>query len=135
MALKHLAVAENVTGGLPPITGTSLVFVDDSVTIPNGLHLICPDDVDYQTRRQITVKCRQASIDAVSGSYGKDKKTMTMTIPMVLPNGRVVFNTLRLERELHPSLSAELAANINMIGAQLLTTTDVLNFWANGSLS
>lgn len=115
--------------------GTALVFADDGVSITNGLHLIVPADADYQTRRQVTVKYKPATLDAKTGAYGKDKKSICLALPIVLTDGRVIFNTIRIEREVHPSVSAANCVELNKLGAQLLTDTDTDAFWANGSLS
>lgn len=115
--------------------GTALAFAEDGVSIQNGLHLIVPADADYQTRRQVTVKYRQPSLDTKTGAYGKDKKSISLALPMTLSDGKVVFNTIRIEREVHPSLSAANAAELCALGAQLLTDADCTSFWATGSLS
>jgi hypothetical protein len=67
--------------------------------------------------------------------YGKDKKSMTLALPIVLSDGRVIFNTIRIEREMHPSVSAATALEMNKLGAQLLSDSDTDAFWATGSLS
>lgn len=115
--------------------GTALVFAEDGQSIQNGLHLIVPADADYQTRRQVTVKYRPPTLDAKTGSYSKDKKSISLALPQVLTDGRVVFNTIRIEREVHPSLSAANAAELCALGAQLLSDSDCTQFWATGSLS
>lgn len=119
----------SVTGGEP------LVFADDGITIANGLHLVVPADTDYQRRKQATLKYRAPSLDPKTGFYTKDKKSVSFTIPLVLPNGSVVFNTIRVEREIHPSLDSVDVAILNQVGAQLLFDADTVNFWATGSLS
>lgn len=133
MGLKNMSL---LTGGTVSTTGGSaLVFADDGVTIQNGLHLIVPADADYQTRRQLTAKYRPPTLDSKTNSYGKDKKSLTLAKPVVLTDGRVVFNTIRIEREVHPSVSAADAADLCVLGAQLLVDADVTNFWATGSLA
>jgi hypothetical protein len=52
-----------------------------------------------------------------------------------LASGKVVFNVIRIEREVHPEFSAANATDLNKVGAQLLFDTDMDNFWAAGSLS
>lgn len=133
MGLKNMSLQ---AGSTVSVTGgTAQVFADDGVTIQNGLHLIVPADTDYQTRRSATAKYRAPVIDPKTGSYSKDKKSISYTLPQVLTDGRVVFNVIRIEREVHPALSAAAAAELNVIGAQLLTDADVTSFWASGSLS
>lgn len=132
MGLKNMALATSATvtatGGVP------ISFADDGVTVQNGLHLIVPADTDYATRRQATVKYRPPTLDPKTGAYGKDKKSISFAVPLILPSGQVVFNTIRLEREVHPSLPAGAAAELCNLGAQFLTDADVLAFWATGSM-
>lgn len=133
MALKNMSLQTGAT--VSATGGTALVFADDGITIANGLHLMVPADADYQTRRTVTVKYRAPAINAQTGAYGKDKKSICLAQPMVLTDGTVVFNTIRLEREVHPSLSAAAALDLCVLGAQLLTDADATSFWANGSMS
>jgi len=133
MGMKNLSLLASAT--VAASGGSALAFADDGVTIPNGLHLIVPADADYQTRRQATVKYRPPTLDSKTGSYGKDKKSITLVQPIVLTDGRVVFNTMRIEREVHPSLSAANCTELNKLGAQLLVDTDTDGFWATGSLT
>lgn len=133
MALKNMSLLTGAT--IAASGGTALGFAENGVSIPNGIQLIVPGDSDYQTRRSATVKYRPPTVDPKSGSYGKDKKSVTLVQPIVLADGRIVFNTLRIEREMHPSVSSADCTEFNKLGAQLLTDTDTDNFWANGSLS
>jgi hypothetical protein len=133
MGLKTMSLLASAT--VAASGGTAQVFADDGITIANGVHLIVPADTDYQTRRQATVKYRPPSLDAQTGAYGKDKKSISYAVPQVLADGRVVFNTIRIEREVHPSMTAAAAAELCKIGAQLLVDGDVDAFWASGSLS
>lgn len=133
MGLKTMSLLASAT--VAASGGTALVFAEDGMTITNGLHLMVPADADYQTRRQVTVKTRPPTLNPATGVYGKDKKSISLALPIVLTSGQVVFNTIRIEREVHPSLSAASALELNKLGAQLLVDDDVLNFWANGSLS
>lgn len=133
MGLKTMSLLATAT--VAASGGTALAFSDDGVSIQNGLHLIVPADADYQTRRQVTVKYRPPAIDAKTGVYSKDKKSICLALPQVLSTGQVVFNTIRIEREVHPSLSAASALELCNLGAQLLVDADVTSFWATGSLS
>lgn len=133
MGLKNMSLLASST--ISATGGTALVFAEDGVTIQNGLHLMVPADADYQTRRQVTVKYRQPTLDAKTATYSKDKKSMSLSKPQVLADGRVVFNTIRIEREVHPTLPAADALELNKLGAQLLSDADSVDFWANGSLS
>lgn len=133
MGLKNMSL---MTGATVSATGGSaLSFVDTGVSVPNGISVTVPADADYQTRRGATIKYRPPVVDKTTGEYGKDKKSISLVKPAVLASGRVVFNTIRIEREVHPSLSAADATDLNKLGAQLLTDADLDNFWSAGSLS
>lgn len=133
MGLKSMSLLANAT--ISASGGTALVFAEDGMTISNGVHLMVPADADYQTRRQVTVKNRPPTLNPSTGVYGKDKKSISLALPLVLADGKVIFNTVRIEREVHPSLSAANAEELNKLAAQLLTDADTAGFWANGSLS
>lgn len=131
MALKDMSLLTAAT--VASTGGTALVFSDDGITVPNGVHLIVPADADYQTRRMATFKVRPATVAKAGVSISKDKKSVSFAQPKVLLDGSVVFNLIRIEREMHPTVTAAEAAEFNRIGAQLLTDTDTDAFWANGS--
>lgn len=133
MGLKTMSLLSAAT--ITQSGGSALLFAEDGQTVANGVHLIVPADADYQTRRQLTVKYRPPSLNASTNVYGKDKKSMCLAQPLILPNGSVVFNTIRIEREVHPSLSAANALELNKLGAQLLVDDDVVSFWATGALT
>lgn len=133
MGLKNLSLLAAAT--VSATGGSALVFADDGITIQNGVHLVVPADSDYQTRRSITAKVRQPTLDARTGVYGKDKKSLCLAKPVVLTSGQVVFNTIRVEREVHPTLSAADALELNKLGAQLLIDSDTDAFWSAGSTS
>jgi len=133
MGLKNMSLLAG--GTVSASGGTAQVFADDGVTIVNGLHLIVPADADYQTRRSCTIKYRAPAVDAKTGHYTKDKKSVTYAVPIVLATGEVVFNVMRIEREVHPSTSAANAAELCTIGAQMLCDADLTAFWATGSMT
>lgn len=133
MGLKTMSLLAGAT--VAASGGTALAFAEDGQTIQNGVHLIVPSDTDYQTRRQVTAKYRPPTLNASTGVYSKDKKSISLALPLVLPDGKVVFNTIRIEREVHPSLAAASAAELCALGAQLLCDSDVTSFWATGSLT
>lgn len=133
MALKNMSLLASAT--IAASGGSAQVFTDNGVTIANGVQLVVPADTDYSVRRMATAKYRPPTIDSKTGVYSKDKKSISYTIPVVLTTGQVVFNVIRIEREVHPSLSAANCTEMNKIAAQLLTDSDTDGFWGTGSLS
>lgn len=114
--------------------GSAIVFALDGQTVANGLHLACITDVDFATRRGITIKQRAATLDPKTGEYGKDKKSMVFVEPFITPSGRVFFNTWRIEREVHPLSVPGVIDEGNKLAAQLLIDTDAMNFWQLGTM-
>lgn len=132
MGIKSMTLKTGAT--MAPTGGTDIVFADDGQTIQNGVHLVVPATTDYRVRQSSTAKYRAPSL-AADGTYNKDKKSMTYVVPFVTAAGKVVFNTIRVEREVHPEFSAANALDLNIIGSQMLTDSDCTAFWASGSLS
>lgn len=132
MGLKTMSLLASAT--VSATGGSALAFASDGVSIPNGTHLIVTADTDYQTRRQVTAKYRPPTLDTKTGVYGKDKKSLTLVKPLVLSNGTVVFNTLRIEREMHPSVVDADCVELNKLGAQMLFDSDTTAFWATGAV-
>jgi hypothetical protein len=133
MGLKNLSIQKGATG-LTVTAGTAFVFSDDGVTIPNGVHLTVPATADFRLRESVTARYRPSTL-SVTGEYSKDKKSVSFTTPKLLANGKYVNNVIRIEREVHPEMSAADAVDLNRMAAQLLFDTDTDNFWAAGSLS
>lgn len=134
MALKNMSLLE--TADVAVTGGTPLVFSDNGITIANGVQLVVASDTDYQRRRTCTVKYKAPAVNPATGQFGKDKKSISLTAPTVDPQtGRIIFNTIRIEREAHPSLPAADLLELNKLAVQLLMDSDLDGYWANGSLS
>jgi hypothetical protein len=133
MSLKNMSLLTGATY-VAVTGGAAHVFSDDGVSITNGVHLIVPATADYRVRQSATAKYKPPSVDN-SGVYSKDKKTISYTVPIILASGKVAFNVVRVEREVHPELSAAAAADLLLIGSQLFGDADTTNFWVAGSLS
>jgi len=132
MALKNATILTGAT--LAASAGSAFVFADDGVTIPNGLHLVVPATADYRVRENMTVRYRPAAVQP-DQTYSKDKKSLSISFPVILASGKVVINVVRIEREVHPETAAATATNYNKLAAQCLFDTDFDGFWANGSLT
>lgn len=132
MTMKNMSLLSGAT--VASTGGTALVFSDNGVTIPNGVQLVVPADPALATRRSVTARVRAPALGR-DGVYGKDKKVMSFNVPLTLANGKIVNNVIRVEREVHPELPDADAAELNKIGAQLLTDSDTTAFWTVGSTS
>lgn len=131
MGLKTMSLLSGTS--IAATGGTAVVFSDDGVTVPNGVHLVVPADTNYATRRSATAKYRPPVLDSL-GVYSRDKKYISYTVPKTLASGKVVNNVIRIEREVHPEFTAAECIEMNKITAQLLFDTDADSFWTAGSL-
>lgn len=129
--IKTMTVKSGAT--MAPTGGTDLVFAPDGITIQNGVHLTVPAVTSYASRPNATVKYKPVTINS-DGSFSKDKKTVSYAVPMTTAAGTIVYNTIRIEREVHPEFSAANALDMNIVAAQILTDSEAANFWAAGSL-
>lgn len=120
-------------GGTMSVTGgTDQVFASDGQTVQNGVHLVVPATADYRVREHAVAKY-QPPVLSPQGAYSRDRKSFTYTVPFITAKGEVVNNVIRVERQVHPELSAAAAADLCAIGAQLLTDSEAALFWSAGS--
>jgi len=132
MGLRTIDLKKDIT--VTVTDGTSLGFVEDGLSIPNGIHMACSSDVDFLTRKSLTAKVRQPTVNTGTGAFGKDKKSIVIAEPVNVGGGKIVFNTLRIEREIHP-VAPEGAAVLNQIGVQVLSSEAMADFWNMGGLN
>lgn len=136
MSMKDLTLIEgpSITVENPGITPV-FTLGNDGVQVQSGNHFVFKEDTEYETRRQVTIKHRPATYDSKTGVYGKDKKSISIVAPQVLTDGRIVFNTIRIEREVHPTLNAEGGTRLRTFAAQMLLNSDVGDFWTTGDIN
>lgn len=114
--------------------GTAVNYTPNGITIQNGVQLIDAAITDYRIRPTLTLKVK-APVLGKDMVYSKDRKSMLLVEPILLASGKVVFNLLRIEREVHPETTAANALSFNTKGAQLLADADFTNFWSAGSIA
>lgn len=114
--------------------GTAATLSPDALSVPNGIHVNDNSVTDFRVRPNGTFKVRFPTTDA-AGETSKDKKSATYVIPKLLANGKIKFNLIRIEREIHPESTAAEALELNTIGSQLLTDSDFAAFWSAGSVA
>lgn len=128
MTLKDTSPTISVTGG------ADVLFAEDGVQVQNGVHLMVPADTDFMTRRQATFKNRSPVYDPKTGRTTKAKRTASYVVPRVY-NGETVYNTVRCEVEVHPSMTDSEITQMLQVGAQMFIDTDTGSFFLRGSLA
>lgn len=124
----------NTGGTLANTGGAALVFADDGVTIPNGVHLTVPATADFRLRASATFRYTPPRLQA-AGTYLRSKQTFSVTVPKLLASGLYVNNVIRVEADIHPESTATEMLDIRKLAAQMLFDSDTDNFWTAGSLS
>lgn len=114
--------------------GSAVNYTPNGQTIQNGIQLIDATVTDYRVRPTVTLKVKNPVLDS-NLVYSKDRKSILLVEPIILASGKVVFNLIRMEREVHPETTAANALGLNTKAAQLLTDADFTNFWASGSIA
>lgn len=136
MGLKNLVIKD---GGLVATTsGSTVSFVEDGVTVPGGLHLITQDTLSQSgmPNYSITARNRAAVLDQKTGQFGKAKRSISVARPFVLPGvGRIVFNTIRIELEIHPLTELIDQDQLRDYATQVILGTNADDFFRYGSLS
>lgn len=117
--------------------GTAVNYTPNGKVIPGGIQLIDASVTTYATRPQLTFRSKDPGLIQSAGIaipyYGKDKRSVVLCEPFIAANGSIHLNLIRIEREVHPELSAAAALGLNTKGAQLLFDSDYAAFWATGS--
>lgn len=133
MSISALSLMKNSTGAT--ITGgTAMALSSDGVDIKNGVHVADMSEEDFTLRTNVTLKTRNP-VKQPDGSYSKGKRWMTVVVPSQLADGSIVFDLIRIEIEAHPKTTGANLTNLHMLGAQLLTDSDLASFRSNGSLA
>lgn len=135
MSVRNASILSGSTY-VAPTGGTAFVFADDGVSIQNGVHLTVPATADYTVRESATLKYKPPSLQP-DGTYTRDKKSISYNVPIKLAGDEVRVSNcvIRIEREVHPEMSAAQALEINAKACQLLMDADFALFWSAGSLS
>lgn len=134
MALKNMSIHADPTVAITP-GANNYTLGNDGVSVQGGSHFVFKEDTEYESRRQVTVKHRPPTYDTKSQAYGKDKKSICIAWPYVLPTGKIVFNTIRIERECHPAFNADKQAQLLKMATGVLVDSEAGDFWTTGDIS
>ena len=132
MGLKNMSI--NTGGTVSNSGGTALVFADDGVSVPNGVHVSAPAVADFRVRPHATFRYAPPSLQS-DGSYTRQSNRATLVVPKALASLKYVNNAIRIELDVHPESTATEVADLRKLGAQMLIDSDTDNFWTAGSTS
>lgn len=133
MSISTLSLQKNATGGTTT-GGTAMALASDGVSVKNGIHVADMAETNFLVRTNLTLKTRNPAKQS-DGTYSKAKRYATIVVPKAIASGEVVFNLVRIETEAHPEMTDAELTNLFMLGAQLLTDSDLTAFFKTGSLA
>lgn len=132
MSLRNMAIHGSIT--TPAVLGgTAINLVGSPVQIPNGIQLVDGSAENYALRKVCTIKTRPPVYDSKTKKWSKIKTTMSFTYPELGADGEVVFNTLRIEKEVSPLAAAGVTTALKAFGISALASTDAASFWDLGT--
>lgn len=131
MALRNATILDGAS--ISATGGTSKSLTTDGQLIVNGVHLIDASVTDYRVRPNISARNRNPALQS-DGTYGKGRRSMTITIPKVLANGKQGFPCFRLELEDFPEMTQAEIDKLKIWAAQCIIDSDFTSFWYTGSI-
>lgn len=111
--------------------GTAKTYSTDGQTVQDGIHVIDASVTDFRVRPEVLFKTRRPIFK--NGRWNKDKKGFLLVEPILLADGTTEYNSLRVERLIHPETTDAKALSFNTRGAQLLTGASQASYWSTGS--
>lgn len=133
MSLRNMAVYDGITTE-PVFAGDALALVGSPTVIQNGFQLMCSTDLNFRTRRSLTIKSRPPAYNPKTKTWTKQKSTASFTIPEVGTDGEIMYNTFRFEFEIHPAASDGVANALQGAAQSILADVNFRNYLKTGSL-
>jgi len=107
------------TGATTATTGgVDQTFDRTSRNVTNGYEYTDVAEPDFYARNSVIVKARMPSRQS-DGTYSKHKVTIQGVFPLILADGSMTYNTVRLDIDYHPETPAVKIAAMREQGAQM----------------
>lgn len=128
------AIVKAGSTSLTVVGGSDKTFSPDGVDVKGGIHLANAAQTDFRIREILILKNKPPTLLS-DGSYSKNRLSAVYISPFILASGKIAFDLIRMEREIHPEVSAAAALEHNLVGAQVLSASAFATFWSGGNLS
>jgi hypothetical protein len=132
MAIDGLTIKEGAT--YTPSGGTDITFVASGESVANGVVVINEDEADFYAREKIYATARPPVVGS-DGEFTKQKVSFRIVDPGVLASGKMNFDLLRIELEVHPENGNTEADKLVNLGIAALNSADLQSLFRYGSLS
>lgn len=132
MSLSNASVLSGAT--VAASGGSALPFA--SLGIRNESNtLYATGDADLRTRRQIVCSIKEPKVSAgAPNGYTQARRTMVFKSPLLLDNGNITVNTVRVEFSYDVETSNAEVVELKSIGAQMICDSDFGDLIEDGSL-
>jgi len=129
--LDGISVTEGAT--YTPAGGSDVTFDLTGEQVANGVVLGNMDEEDFFSREKLYATVRMPALQG-DGEYSKQKNSVRIVRPATLASGKVVYNLIRIETEVHPESGVAEVDNLLTMGMSLINSSDAELFWHSGSL-
>lgn len=129
MSLSNAVVKSGAT--IAPSGGTDLTFESQGSSLGQN-RIIVSADTDLRTRREIMAVVKEPRVQSSApNGYTQARSSITFKSPLLLDNGLVTVNTLKLELSTDVETSSAEKDEMLILGAQFLTDSDFTGFFKN----
>jgi len=133
MSLSNASVLSGAT--MAPSGGTALPFVTAGIQ-GNKNPIYCTDDTDLRTRRSIVCTTKEPSVSSgAPNGYTQARAKAIFKAPLELDNGNITVNTLTVELAYDVETTQAELTEMLVIGSQICSDADFLDFFKNLNLS
>lgn len=130
MSIRNFTLKDGASS-ITVVGGTDQTFQEDGVEVTMGIHVSDINEPNFSVRENVTLKSRPPALQGVD--WTKEKRSITHVKPMITDSGKTVFNLVRIELEIHPSISAADRTDLLLKASQYPVDADFTSFWATGS--
>lgn len=113
--------------------GTTKTFSPDGSNVARGIQVVDVAEADVRTRDHVVVKNTSGTVQA-DGSWSKDRRSAKIVCPDVLSNGQQDFPFIEISLVKSPLNDAAKLTALKEFAVQLITDSDMANFWLTGSV-
>jgi len=131
MSINGIALNEGAT--YTPAGGTAITFDATGEQVANGIVCANAAETDYFQREKLYGTSRMPSLGS-DGDYTKQKSSLRIVRPLTLASGRVAYNLIRIEIEVHPESASTEVSNFRSMGMAALNASGLNDFFEAGSI-
>lgn len=116
-------------------TATTLKTLGDSMSQHSLWASVTGEDLPLQQRTEVAATIKQPKVSATApNGYTQARNTIVVKAPLVLDNGNVTVNTVKIEISVDVETTSAEKATLRDYASQLLTESSFEEFWNSQSI-